>query len=288
MNLIKPYGLLPAPQCVNMLQTPAVQGPLQTRAIFLGTEWDDPQFAGDKIEGIHRFLSGWDGSLYGQALLEYTHNAVIVGQQVPHPDISIIDGSPMQLGYQGYSVLRESKREIFDNSPAPGLNEVCQGLVSGQYPQAPSGKTNYFLIYSSTGIGTPSNGGSCDLHGSYTCTTGASYGLGFDYAVIYNADHTPECDVDDHETGHSQGLAAAANSSARAIADEFTDPDWAGWMTLAGSEVSDLCPWQFDKPYVWFVNGSRWKLQDLWSDGANLLGIGYPNQDGKRGCVLGG
>ena len=281
----QPNGLLARPSCENFFDdTASVQGQMTTQAIFLGDAWSSPLFALDKIEGIDTFLQGWDGSEYSEVLWEYWIGASVLPDQQEQNHLGRV---PVQLGYVGYHITPEhltSTPPSTGGQPPIGLAEVCRGLATGEYATPRSGTSSYFLIYPS--IHPPTESGLCAAHGNFTCTTGTSKGASFDYAVIYNADSYAACDVDDQQTGHSQGLAAIANVTARAIADEVTDPHWEGWMSLSGDEVSDLCQWQFDAPYVWFPNGSQWKLQDLWSDLAYLAGTGYANTYGLPGCVV--
>lgn len=101
----------------------------------------------------------------------------------------------------------------------------------------------------------------------------------------YNLDGDSECDIADSLTGHSQGLAAIANHSARALADVQTDSNFLLWSDEFGNEVDDKCSWTFSVPYVTFPDGSKWKLQDLWSNKAYEAGTGAPNIWGQKGCI---
>src|SRR5262249_51032028 len=100
-------------------------------------------------------------------------------------------------------------------------------------------------------------------------------------------DGDQNCNPRDDATGHSQGLAALANTSARALSDIRTDPAFQGWFDIGGNEIDDKCAWTFAVPYVTFFNQSIWKLQGLWSNSAYEAGTGYPNADGERGCLSG-
>src|SRR5207245_6594711 len=53
-----------------LTSSPLTQGTPVT-AIFWGTSWSDPSFAGDKVTGLDSFYSGWSNSGYSTTTTEY-------------------------------------------------------------------------------------------------------------------------------------------------------------------------------------------------------------------------
>jgi len=63
----------------------------------------------------------------------------------------------------------------------------------------------------------------------------------------------------------SEGLRSLANVSAHEFMESITDTVFTAWRDSSGSEIADKCAWQFVSP-VTLANGSRWQLQEEWSN----------------------
>jgi hypothetical protein len=59
----------------------------------------------------------------------------------------------------------------------------------------------------------------------------------------------------------------------------MTDPRGAGWFDTSGAENGDKCAWQFGGA-VTFADGTKWKLQEEFSNAAYNASQGTP-----RGCI---
>ncbi|MCE9577157.1 MAG: hypothetical protein K8W52_28675 [Deltaproteobacteria bacterium] len=231
----------------------------KTMAIFWGSEWSTPSFAGDKITGLDTFFQGYGGSAYAGASTEY---AGTNGQ---------VTAASTYLGH------------AFDTTAAPrkalttsaAVAEACK--ITGDAPDPAA----LYLIYTSTGAGHVSY---CAWHSWGTCANGAPIQV----AYMPNIDGLSGCDPADTSGLHSQGLAAVANVTAHELAEAITDPRGAGWFDSGGAENGDKCAWRFspnNNGLVTLSNGSKWKLQGEWSNAAYTAGTGYPNSSGQAGCL---
>ena len=224
-------------------------------AIFWGPSWADPVFDGDKITGLETFYLGFGGSGYAHASNEYTGTNGQVTSTV---------------SYTGYT--KDGTTASGGDIPLVIFNEVCKVIGSGAvhngfypvYVDLPRGTSNY-----------------CAYHGASTCN-----GVIIQLAFFWNPDGDTGCDPQDTQTGHSQGLAALANSSAHELSEARTDPNYRGWRDSQEFENADKCVFAFPHPLVTFSsNGSMWKLQGLWSNYAYDTNTGYPNYLGQNGCI---
>jgi hypothetical protein len=225
-----------------------------THLIWWGSQWNTATFAGDKITGMTSFFQGFGGSNYAGTSTEY---AGATGDQVTTAS-SFID-----------SVIDPSAAPSKALTVGGAVAEVCK-LTSN----APDSNGVYF-IYTATGAGHVSY---CAWHSWGTCSNGAPIQV----AYMPNIDGIPGCDPQDtYGTNHSQGLAAIANVTAHELSEAITDPRGSGWFDASGGENGDKCAWTFGG-VVTLSNGSKWKLQQEWSNAAYTASNGSP-----RGCLQG-
>lgn len=233
-----------------------------TMAIFWGTEWNTPSFAGDKITGIDQFFLGMNASSYASTGNEYYDGS---GQ---------ITSSSTYIGH------------VVDTTAAPpraltageAVTEACKITNNIPDPQA------VYFIYTSTGAGQVNY---CAWHSWGNCSSGAKIQV----AHIPNLDGIAGCDPQDNVTGHSQGLAALANVTAHELLEAITDPRGAGWVDSSGNENGDKCAWSFPittsnpNGLSTLSNGAMFKLQMEWSNAAYSAGTGLANRSGQKGCI---
>lgn len=229
-----------------------------TEAIFWGTSWANPNFAGDKISGLDLWYGGVGTSEYAKTCDEYTglnNDQVLSG-----------------ISYAGHQV---------DTSAAPShaprtsaiLNEVCKMVMTPVV-------NGYYAVYVDTPRGSASY---CAWHSWATCSN-----IPIQFAFFFNLDGDAGCDPESTVAGESQGLAALANVSGHELSEARTDPRGAGWFDSSGAENGDKCAWTFGTPQVTFANGTLWKIQGNWSNIAYNKGNGYANSSGQPGCLDGG
>jgi hypothetical protein len=224
----------------------------KTQAIFWGSEWSSASFAGDKLTGLDSFFSGYSGSNFAGTVTEYYDSTGHVSNQST---------------YLGHTI---------DTSAAPskaitvsqGAAEACKITNNNPDPSA------VYFIYTSTGAGQVSY---CAWHSWGNCSNGAPV----QFAYMPNIDGLAGCDPGDTSTGHSQGLAAVANVTSHELSEAITDPRGTGWTDSSGAENGDKCAWTFTGT-VTLKNGSKWKLQQEWSNNAYNAVQGNP-----RGCIQG-
>ena len=230
----------------------------KTQAIFWGTQWTSASFAGDKITGLDSFFSGFGGSNYAGTTTEYTGTN---GQ---------VTRTSSYLGHVIDATAAPSKAPSVSSAVA----EACKVTNNNPDPNA------LYLLYTATGAGHVSY---CAWHSYGSCSNGAPVQV----AYMPNIDGLAGCDpVDTYGTGHSQGLAAVANVTAHELAETITDPRNGGWYDSGGAENGDKCAWTFAGA-VTLSNGSKWKLQQEWSNAAFTAGTGNPNNSGQKGCLQG-
>ena len=230
----------------------------KTQAIFWGSEWTSATFAGDKITGLDSFFSGFGGSNYAGTNTEYTGTN---GQ---------VTRTSTYLGHVIDATAAPSRAP----SVSAAVAEACKVTNNNPDPNA------LYLLYTSTGAGHVSY---CAWHSYGSCSNGAPVQV----AYMPNIDGLAGCDpVDTYNTGHSQGLAAVANVTAHELSETITDPRNGGWYDSGGAENGDKCAWTFVSA-VTLSNGSKWKLQQEWSNAAFTAGTGNPNNSGQKGCLQG-
>jgi hypothetical protein len=226
----------------------------KTEAIFWGSAWSSPSFAGDKVSGLDSFFGGYGGSNFAGLCKEY--NGTNVGN---------VSGNASYLGH------------VFDTTEPPqhkalsvnqAVAEACKITNNSPDPSA------VYFLYTSTGAGHASY---CAWHSWGNCSNGAAVQV----AYMPNIDGIAGCDPGDTTTGHSQGLAALANVTSHELSEAITDPRGAGWFDSSGAENGDKCAWTFTGD-VTLKNGSKWMLQQEWSNNAYNAGQGSP-----RGCLQG-
>ena len=225
--------------------------------IFWGPRWSDPVFAADKITGMDTFYLGFGGSGYAHASNEYTGTNGQVTSAVT---------------YTGYST--DTTTAVGGGNTAAILSEVCRVIGSGAV------HNGFYPVYVDLPRGT--NDHYCGYHSAGTCN-----GVIVQFAFIWNLDGDRCGDPNDTLGLHSQGLDTIANVSAHEFSEARTNPNNGGWRNTQGYETADICgsPSPIPHDFVTFSNGSRWKLQALWSNHAYDTGTGYPDSAGELGCI---
>jgi hypothetical protein len=225
--------------------------------IFWGPRWADPVFAADKITGIDTFYLGFGGSGYAHASNEYTGTNGQITSVVSYTGYTT-DGTTAVGGSDTAAILSEVCRVIGTAAVHNGFYPVYVDLVRGP--------TDRY----------------CGYHSAGTCN-----GVIVQFAFIWNLDGDRCGDPVDTLGLHSQGLSAIANVSAHEFSEARTNPNNGGWRNAQQYENADICgsPTPIPHDFVTFSNGSRWKLQALWSNHAYDTGTGFPDSIGELGCI---
>jgi hypothetical protein len=234
-----------------------------TMAIYWGTQWNTPSFAGDKIQGLDRFFSGINGSSYAATATEYSDST------------GFITANSLYLGHVVDATAAPSRAL----TTAGAVAEGCKVVNNNPDPNA------LYLIYTATGAGKVNY---CAWHSWGNCPNGSRIQV----AYMPNLDGIAGCDPQDTTTGNSQGLAALANVTAHELLETITDPRGTAWYDSSGSENGDKCAWSFPVSagnpagLSTLTNGSMWKLQMEWSNAAYTASTGFPNTAGQKGCIF--
>jgi hypothetical protein len=215
-----------------------IGGGVAVTAIYWGTSWGSPSFAGDKVSGLASFYGGIGGTSYMKTNQEYTQG----------------DGAHVTTAVTNYAAAFDAKTKQPSTAPSTGAvlavvaNNIGAPVRNGYYP-----------VYSDQKRGTA---GYCAWH-SY----GTINGVPVQFAFFFNLDGDSGCDPGDTTSGHSQGLAALANVSGHELSETVTDPSLNAWYDSQGAENSDKCAWKFGTSPV-SIGGSNWKIQGNWSNAA--------------------
>jgi hypothetical protein len=155
---------------------------------------------------------------------------------------------------------------LFDDSTPPVqiatsiiVNEVYNVLANNGKKPDPNA---LYAVYSSISATQYSY---CAFH---------DYGIGPDGTAIHimfvpSSNDEPLCWVQPPELScnqHSNGLQAAANSTAHELMESITDPNGDAWVSLpTGNEIGDPCNFTY-KRCVTLANETTWQLQEIWSN----------------------
>jgi len=226
-------------------------------AIFWGPEWEnDLDFQSRKTKMV-TLLQGLDNSQYLKVLGEYADASGSVSSRLPLTEVSIDSSLPPQRTLQTYE----------------GIAKVCS--ITKNNPDS----STIYMLYTTT---TLSRGdGRCAWHYWGNCGNKKVV-----IAYIPNLDGRGNCNPKDSVSGNNVGTAAIANTSVHEIVESITDPRGRGWKDSKNQEVADKCAWTWPKGSLTTLsNGSRWKLQNIWSNKAYIGNLGEPNSRGEKGCV---
>jgi len=225
-------------------------------AIFWGSQWQDPTFAGDKITGLGQFFSGMSGSQYSMTPTEYFDSAGKITSTSTYLGAVLDSSTPPSRAPRVSAIVAEACRAT-GNNPDPAA-------VYFVYTSTSAGQVNY-----------------CAWHSAGNCSNGAPVQV----AYMPNIDGIGGCDPLDTSTGHSEGLSALANVTAHEWMEAITDPRLSAWYDSSGGENGDKCAWSFPPVLSTFNNQSQWKLQMEWSNAAFTAGTGLANRSGQKGCI---
>jgi hypothetical protein len=221
--------------------------------IFWGTTWAG--YSGDKMSGMDTWYAGFGSSNYAGTSNEYSGTNGQVSSTVTSKT-HLVDTTAATGGQQ----------------VAPILAEVCKMVTSPD-----TSGNGYYAVYTDLPRG---HAGYCAWHSYGSCGS-----TPVQIAFFWKLDGDAGCDPVDNSGLHSQGLAAIANVSGHELSEARTDPRNGGWYDSKGAENGDKCAWTFGTPLVTFSNGSQWKIQGEWSNGAYDSATGYPNNKGQNGCI---
>jgi len=246
-----------APKAASLLSYhggPVMAAGAAVTAIYWGTQWTNPTFAGDKKTGLAAFYSGIGGSSYLNTNTEYTQTggAFVLNSVTNSPALTDATAAPT-------------------SAPSTGavLNEVAKALQAANQTPVSNG---YYPVYSDQKRG---KAGYCAWH-----SNGNIGSVNVQFAFFFNLDGDSGCNPGSTIVGTSQGLAAVANVSAHELSETMTDPALnAWWDSTTGYENSDKCAWTFSSTPPTF-GGRQWKLQGNWSNAAYNANQGY-----TRGCI---
>ena len=198
--------------------------------------WWGPRsgWSSDVETGIGTFFGGLNGTSYVNTAAQYMRAA------------------PVSVTLSG------TKSDL--SNPPKRVSAGTLGIeVSKEYGTVdPSGV--YFVFTSNF----PSGGNFCAWH-SLTPVNGINIAV----AYMPNTTNVAGCNPGNlYKLPGSEGLRSLANVSAHEFMEAITDTLVTAWYDSAGSEIGDKCAWQFHSA-VTLTGGSRWQLQEEWSNGAS-------------------
>jgi hypothetical protein len=141
------------------------------------------------------------------------------------------------------------------------------------------GLNKMFLLFTSSGEGSCSSASSC-AYSNY-CAYHSVYGT-VASPIIYGNEpygNTTYCQVPGTPSPHNNPLAdAAATGASHEMTEAITDPELNAWYTTSGSEIGDLCAYQYG------TNGwDSAKANQMWNGAFFELQLEYDNHTAS--CV---
>ena len=203
----------------------------KTYAIFWGPS---NQFPSDLVGGITKLLGGFGGSNYLN----------IAAQYLPVAPTSTFEGSifdPSAPPSHGLSVA-EDVAEVAKVITTPDPNGIYL-VYTSNFPQL-----NY-----------------CAYHAA-----GVINGVIVQTGYLPNTDGVAGCDPGDlfPVNRYGEGTRSIADSTAHEFMEATTDPvPYGGWADKNRLEIGDKCNFVYGGP-VKLANGSRWQIQEEWSNAA--------------------
>ena len=232
------------------------------RVVPAGPNWSRPNFVADKFTGLDAFFGGYANSRYAATADEYAGSNGPVGSG---------------LSYQGRAMPVSAT--VDGRQIGQVIAAACKEAAGGHFQMRTDG-TQLLIVYSD--MARPAAANFCGYHTAASCLNQT-----VEVAFLWNLDNDGGCSPQDSATGHSAGLAALANVTAHELAETRTDPAIDAWIDAGGNEIGDKCAWTFAHGSVPFTNGTKWKLQNEWSNAAYAAGTGHPNASGQAGCIDG-
>ncbi|MGE5181180.1 MAG: hypothetical protein ACM31C_03920 [Acidobacteriota bacterium] len=250
-----PSGGTSSPQLVY--HSGAIMTSTAVTAIYWGTSWSDPTFAGDKISGLDTLYGGLGGTTYLTTNTEYTGTNGQVTTNVSYSGHVLDTGS---------SLTRTPKTSAIQA-------EVCKMIGN---PVA----NGYYPVYTDLPRG---HAGYCAWHSYGTCN-----GVPVQFGFFFSLDNDTGCDVN-AIAPHSQALDSLANVTGHELSEMMTDPRNGGWYDSSGNENADKCAWTFPPDGGQTIAGQQWQIQGNWSNNAYTSGTGYTprNTTNQPGCLDG-
>jgi hypothetical protein len=189
--------------------------------------------------GLAGFFGGFGGSSYSNILTQYLHNA-------PNPSSTYLE----------FGTDMTSSPPSRSPSVSTIVNEACKFIVGTPDPDGV-----YFVITSNF----PKSANFCAWHSAGTCN-------GVTIPVVYLPNTSGIAGYDPGNlfsaNSYSEGTRSMANIAAHELSEVITDPQLNAWFDSGGQEIGDKCAWQFQSA-VTLRNGSKWQLQEEWSNAAS-------------------
>jgi len=239
----------------NPLNIPYLGGPVLPKTTVYAIWWGNPaDFASDERDGIDDILEdGFEGSPYLALANQY------------------LFGQKAHVRFGG-NLFDHSAPPTQDQPTSVFVTEVYNVLIeNGEKPDP----TAVYAIYASSSA-TP-----------FPYCANHDYGIGPDGTAIHfffvpNASDEPLCWVQPPELScnhHSNGLQAAANSTAHELMESITDPNSDAWVSLPTyNEIGDPCNFTY-KRCVTLTNETVWQLQMIWSNKVSACVQGAGSQE---------
>jgi len=166
---------------------------------------------------------------------------------------------------RGYGVSTQLLNNNFSDASNPPshapststiLNEACKVIANNH--QTPDPNAVYVVLTSNF----PRSANYCAWHSWGSCN-----GVTIQVAYMPNTTGVSGCNdpVPPSCNSLSQGTQSIANVLSHEFSEAITDPDGTAWYDNSGSEIGDKCAWMFSA-CVNLANGSRWQLQQEWSN----------------------
>jgi hypothetical protein len=220
-------------------------GPVLPHPTLYAFWWGNPSdFPHDTHDGIVGFFHALDGSAYMDLPNQY------------------LFGKEANVRFGGNLYDYSAPPLVPDAIDAQGNFAVTPALCNALQTNGLKPDPNAIYVINTSNF--PNENYYCAWHGWDNCPDGTIIQI----VYIPNSQDQPLCWVQPPELScnhHSNGLQAAANSTAHELMETITDPLLTAWVDSTGNEIADQCAFTY-KRCVNLSDGSKWQLQEIWSD----------------------
>jgi len=225
----------------NPLNIPYLGGPVLAHPKVYAFWWGNPSdFPSDTHDGIDDFFHILNGTPYLALANQY------------------LFGKSARVKFGG---------NVYDYSAPPATDPLTSTIVDEIYNvlTAQGVKPDPTALYAVYTSNFPPQNVYCAFHDLAPGPDGTMIHVMF----MPNSENLSACWVQPPElscNSKSNGLQAAANSTAHELMESITDPDTVdGWVASGDNEIGDPCNFTY-KRCVNLSDGSRWQLQEIWSN----------------------
>ena len=215
-------------------------GPLVTNGMNVYLIWYGDWSKNTATTILPDFVKGLNGSSYMNIASSYTD----LNGKKSSSIVNYISSTNV-----GYTKGKDKKGNPNGLNVVDVAGVITNTVKSGTLPKDPNG---VYVVMSSADV--PGNDGFCQRFCGYHNSYAISPVFAYKFIFVGNTDQcSSACGVITNAGANTPNGNSGADGMASILAHEFlelaTDPNFDGWHTSNGSEVGDLCSWNFGSSY---------------------------------------